>query len=66
MNLRKHLKIKYSNFNTSSDSGITGLMNKGWKKIGGSWYYFYEEDGKMAANTYVDGYRIGADGAWIY
>lgn len=37
---------------------------KGWKQIDGKWYYFYS-DGKMASNTIVDGYKIGADGVWV-
>ena len=40
-----------------------GLMEYGgWKQIGGKWYYFYP-DGSMAADTTVDGYEIGPDGA---
>ena len=34
----------------------------GWKQIGGKWYYFYV-DGTMAADTKIDGYEIGPDGA---
>jgi glucan-binding YG repeat protein len=33
-----------------------------WAQIGGKWYYFYP-DGKLAVNTTIDGYTIGADGA---
>lgn len=51
-------------FNTSSDSGTTGAMKKGWHKIKGTWYYFYN-DGKMAADTWVDVYYIDPNGAWI-
>ncbi|SFH15821.1 Putative cell wall binding repeat-containing protein [Lachnospiraceae bacterium NLAE-zl-G231] len=40
-----------------------GLMQSGgWKQISGKWYYFYA-DGSMAANTEIDGYQIGPDGA---
>ena len=40
-----------------------GLMQSGgWRQIGGKWYYFYA-DGSMAANTEIDGYQIGPDGA---
>ena len=40
-----------------------GLMEYGgWKQIGGKWYYFYP-DGSMAADTKIDGYEIGRDGA---
>ncbi len=36
----------------------------GWKQISVKWYYF-NKDGSMAANTTVDGYKLGADGARI-
>lgn len=36
-----------------------------WKEIKGKWYYF-NQDGYMSSNTVTpDGYRVGADGAWI-
>lgn len=42
-----------------------GSMNANcWLKINGKWYYFYG-DGTMAADTTIDGYRVGSDGAWI-
>ncbi|MCA1031413.1 hypothetical protein LCL95_10295 [Bacillus timonensis] len=41
-----------------------GDMALGWKEVDGKWYYFYS-DGKMAANTTINGYKVGADGAWI-
>lgn len=50
-------------FNKSSD-GNEGLMAKGWRNIDGTWYYFYYGDGKMAANTWVDGYHVNSSGAW--
>ena len=34
----------------------------GFKMIDGKWYYFHT-DGTMAANTTIDGYTIGPDGA---
>ena len=34
----------------------------GWKQLESKWYYFYA-DGSMAANTEIDGYQIGLDGA---
>jgi glucan-binding YG repeat protein len=40
----------------------SGAMVNGWKYIGGKWYYFYG-NGKMAVNTTVNGYKIGANGA---
>ncbi|WP_374718156.1 S8 family serine peptidase [Neobacillus sp.] len=42
----------------------SGDMAVGWKLISGKWYYFYQS-GEMAANTRVDGYKLGPDGAWI-
>ena len=39
-------------------------MATGWKKVEGKWYYL-GEDGAMRLNTSVDGYTLGADGAWI-
>ncbi|MCA1031408.1 leucine-rich repeat domain-containing protein [Bacillus timonensis] len=42
----------------------SGAMSVGWKKINNKWYYFYSQ-GHMAANTMIDGYKVGKDGAWI-
>jgi len=40
-----------------------GIMVAGeWVQIGGRWYYLYD-DGQMAANTTIDGYEVGEDGA---
>ena len=33
----------------------------GWQNLDGSWYFFYD-DGRMAANTFVEGYFLNADG----
>lgn len=46
-----------------SADGRTWLKST-WQQINGKWYYFYSS-GIMATNTTVQGYRIGADGAWI-
>lgn len=35
-----------------------------WQWIGGKCYYFYS-DGSMAVSTTINGYKVGADGAWI-
>lgn len=50
--------------------GTQGFMYTGWHSIGGKWYYFSTVSGgplgSMAAGTTTpDGYRVGADGAWI-
>ncbi len=42
----------------------SGEMQTGWELVNGKWYYLYES-GAMAYNTTVDGYAVGADGAWI-
>ena len=38
------------------------MFHGGWKQIDGKYYYFYS-DGSMAANTIIDGRKIGSDGA---
>ena len=43
----------------------SGAMATGWKVVKGNWYYLDPANGAMAANTTVDGYKLGADGAWI-
>lgn len=41
-----------------------GTMQTGWLFVEGKWYYM-DEDGRMLSNTTVDGYVLGADGAWV-
>ena len=41
-----------------------GIMTTGWINENGEWYYF-NTSGAMLANTTVDGYVLGANGAWI-
>lgn len=42
-----------------------GAMKTGWfQDTDGRWYYL-QSNGAMATNTVVDGYRLGANGAWI-
>lgn len=42
-----------------------GKMQTGWiKDMSGNYYYLYPS-GAMAANTTINGYKIGANGAWI-
>ena len=53
----------------SQEAGANnGKMLSGWQLINGKWYYFSTEAGanygKMLSNTVVDGYALGADGAW--
>ncbi|OOM78993.1 autolysin [Clostridium puniceum] len=41
----------------------SGAMKTGWLNDNGTWYYL-NGSGAMLANTVVDGYRLGASGAW--
>lgn len=41
-----------------------GTMKTGWLQYNGNWYYL-KSDGSMVTNTTIDGYVIGADGAYI-
>lgn len=36
----------------------------GWRLINGRYYYF-SQNGYMLHDTYVEGYRLGSDGAWV-
>jgi hypothetical protein len=42
----------------------SGAMQTGWINDNGTWYYC-NASGVMQANTTVDGYVLGASGAWI-
>ncbi len=43
----------------------TGEMKTGWfKDSNGYWYYLYS-DGSMAYDTYINGYYVSINGAWI-
>lgn len=45
--------------------GQDGYMKTGWiQDSNGKWYYL-NSDGSMVNNTTIDGYELGADGAWI-
>jgi len=41
-----------------------GVMQTGWINNNGVWYYL-NASGAMLANTTVDGYVLGANGAWV-
>ena len=43
----------------------SGARVTGWLDLNGTWYYLYPSSGIMAANTWVDGYYVNADGAWV-
>jgi hypothetical protein len=36
----------------------------GWRLIAGKYYYF-SDNGYMLHDTYIDGYELGSDGAWV-
>ena len=42
----------------------SGAMQTGWLNDNGTWYYL-QSNGAMAVNTTIDGYVLGANGAWI-
>ncbi|AGF58575.1 glucan-binding YG repeat protein [Clostridium saccharoperbutylacetonicum] len=42
----------------------SGVMQTGWVNDNGTWYYL-NASGAMLSNTTVDGYVLGANGAWI-
>ncbi len=42
----------------------SGAMQTGWINDNGTWYYC-NASGAMLANTVVDGYVLGASGAWV-
>lgn len=43
----------------------TGYMVTGWyKDSNGNWYYCYQ-DGQVACNTVIDGYKLNEKGIWV-
>ena len=42
----------------------SGAMKTGWVNDNGTWYYL-NASGAMLANTTVDGYTLGPNGAWM-
>ena len=45
-------------------TNASGAMQTGWINDNGTWYYT-NASGAMLANTTVDGYVLGASGAWV-
>ena len=43
----------------------TGRMNTGWFKDTDGQWYFLKNNGTMASNENINGYYLGANGAWI-
>ena len=52
-------------------NGIWYFFNNSGARIGNCWYwvgnscYYFDKDGKMAADTWIGDYYVNADGAWI-
>ena len=46
---------------TNKKNKTYGKPLKGWQQLDGNWYFFYD-DGRMAANTFVEGYFLNAEG----
>lgn len=64
------LNISGSWYYLNTDEGSNnGKMVTGWRAVSGKWYYLStatdSSGGKMLLNTTIDGYRLGADGAWV-
>lgn len=64
------LNISGSWYFLNTDEGSNnGKMVTGWRVVSGKWYYLSTatdgSGGKMLLNTTIDGYRLGADGAWV-
>lgn len=43
----------------------SGEMTTGWVRTEDDTWYYLKENGKMARNETIDGYRLGSKGAWI-
>ena len=41
------------------------MLKDTWQKINGKWYFF-GNNGIMARNCWIQGYWLGANGAWSY
>jgi glucan-binding YG repeat protein len=42
-----------------------GKMKTGWMKDTNGKYYYLNDNGSMASNTTIQGYKLGSDGAWV-
>lgn len=58
-------------YNAYFYADASGAMVTGWYQVGANWYYFSPVNdgvhvtGALLSGTYVDGYYLGADGAWV-
>lgn len=55
---------KYMNNNWYCFGKEMGIMLTGWVSDGPNWYYL-NADGTMVHDTYIDGYYLGTNGAWV-
>ena len=46
------------------ESAADGKMKIGWMKDTNGKYYYLNDNGSMASNTTIQGYKLGRDGAW--
>ena len=42
-----------------------GIVKTGWYQSDGKWYYMGANGYMLTNTTTPDGYKVGADGAWI-
>nr|WP_172688110.1 hypothetical protein [Clostridium botulinum]ALP68984.1 putative PspC-like surface protein [Clostridium botulinum] len=59
----KYIGNEWYYLNPKSD-GTKGKMLNGWINDNGNWY-FCNDNGKMAHDTFANGYELGSNGAWI-
>lgn len=56
-------------YNAYFYADASGAMVTGWYQVGANWYYFNPvsdgRQGVLLADTYIDNYYVGADGAWV-
>ena len=63
--------MKYGWYYDTTDQGWyylgganDGAMKTGWQLVNHKWYYL-RSSGRMAYNTWIGGYYVNADGAWV-
>lgn len=61
MLVKKNWVIADGNIYYMNDDGV---RVEGWYSVDGNWFYFYPGTGIRAANTWVDGFYLDADGVW--
>ena len=56
-------------YNAYFYADANGAMVTGWYQVADKWYYFNPvsdgRQGALLADTVIDGYYVGADGAWV-